>query len=215
MLSFTLQRGNLDAVGKVISGFQYAHAAANLGALKPSSAHRPPPVMSNAPEKSVAMEFPEPDPLLNRPRLEFFFEIFNIPDLREPLSSSALYRGFIDRYELLSMSSCGRTVFAIRRAREYVLRNYLSGIFLSGGFQINSLTPPQVFRFTAQQVFRQFVNIVFFVASSHGQPADHFPVLIESQALKTFEPHHEFSEHLSCCLTDFSLLAQVIFYKNR
>ncbi len=34
MLSFTLQEESLDAVGKVISGFQYAHAAANLGAVE-------------------------------------------------------------------------------------------------------------------------------------------------------------------------------------
>ena len=34
MLSFTLQEESLEAVGKVISGFKYAHAAANLGAVE-------------------------------------------------------------------------------------------------------------------------------------------------------------------------------------
>ncbi len=34
MLSFTLKEGSLAAVGKVISGFKYAHAAANLGAVE-------------------------------------------------------------------------------------------------------------------------------------------------------------------------------------
>ncbi len=60
MLSFELKENSLDAAKRFLPRLKFAHAAANLGAVEPSWACRPPPAMWNARHRSgLPWEFPK------------------------------------------------------------------------------------------------------------------------------------------------------------